>query len=255
MTEGTSCEQNCKIGVGKESPRRAIVLLSGGADSSTCLAMALEEYGANNVKALTLFYGQKHAVEIQAAKDVAKYYGVMHEVIQLPDIFKGAGSTLMDADKANPEVTYEELANSYGVSPTYVPFRNGNLISVATAMALRDGAEAIYYGAHSEDAKNWAYPDCTPEFNGAMANAVYIGTYFKVRLVTPLQWLNKASVVQTAHNFDVPMHLTHSCYNGKRPACGKCPTCIGRIEAFKSVGLIDPIEYETEIDWEDCEQW
>ena len=237
-----------------ETPK-AVVLLSGGADSTTCLAMAVKEYGRENVKALSLFYGQKHKVELDCAKEIAQYYGIEHEILQLPNVFAGAGSTLVDSDKPNPEVTYEELAKSSGVSPTYVPFRNGNLISVATAMALRDGAEAIYYGPHSEDARAWAYPDCTAEFNGAMANAIYVGTYHKVRLITPLQWMTKAEVIKKAHDIGAPMWLTHSCYNGERPACGKCPTCIGRIEAFKSIGLVDPIEYATKNDWEDCATW
>ena len=232
---------------------KGIVLLSGGMDSTTCLAIAVKELGAENVTALTMFYGQKHAIEIECAKTVAAHYGVKHEVLSLPPVFAGAGSTLVDADKPNPTVTYEELSKAYGVSPTYVPFRNGNLLSVATALALRDGASRIYYGAHSEDARNWAYPDCTPEFNGAMANAIYVGTYHKVRLVTPLQYATKAEVGEMAIKHGAPLELTHSCYNGGDKACGTCPTCIGRIEAFRQIGVIDPIEYAIPVDWKDCD--
>jgi 7-cyano-7-deazaguanine synthase len=233
---------------------KALVLLSGGLDSSTCAAMAVKAHGAENVHALTIFYGQKHQTEIEAAKNIAEALGLAsHSVVSLPlEPFKGAGSTLIDPDKPNPELTYQQIAESTGPSPTYVPFRNANLLSLATAIALRDGCEEVYYGPHAEDARNFAYPDCTPEFNGAMANAIFVGTYFKVKLITPLQWMMKADVAWTALELGVPIELTHSCYNGKRPACGKCPTCVERIEAFKAIGVKDPLPYEIQIDWGDC---
>ncbi|MCA1799899.1 MAG: 7-cyano-7-deazaguanine synthase, partial [Actinobacteria bacterium] len=141
------------------------------------------------------------------------------------------------------------------VSPTYVPFRNGNLLSAAAAIALGVGASRIYYGAHSEDARNWAYPDCTPEFNGAMANAIYVGTYHKVRLITPLQNLNKRGVIDLAAHIDAPLELTWSCYQGGEIACGECPTCTGRIKAFMAEGFIDPVPYAIDIDWRNCVAW
>ncbi|TGE38597.1 7-cyano-7-deazaguanine synthase QueC [Desulfosporosinus fructosivorans] len=229
-----------------DSPRSAIVLLSGGIDSTTCAVLACREFGPENVLALSLFYGQKHAKEIDAAREVSKHLGLKDHIIQqLPDIFKGGGSTLIDQDRQNPEKTYEELSTSQGISPTYVPFRNANLLSVATSISLIKGADTIFYGAHSEDARNWAYPDCTPEFNGAMANAIYIGSYMKVRLVTPLQWFSKSEVVALGKKIGTPFQLTWSCYNGKEKACGVCPACVGRLHGFEENGLIDPIEYET----------
>lgn len=235
---------------------KAIVLLSGGLDSTTCAKMAAIEHGPGNVIALSLNYGQKHAVEQLAAEKVFEELKLLKFINKtLPSIFAGAGSTLVDADKPNPEVTYEELRKDFGVSPTYVPFRNGNLLSAAAAIALVEGASFIYYGAHAEDSRNWAYPDCTPEFNGAMANAIYVGTYHKVRLKTPLQWMMKGDVVTLGTMIGAPLHLSHSCYNGKQPACGKCPTCVERIAAFKNVGLMDPIPYEIEIDWAGCQPW
>jgi 7-cyano-7-deazaguanine synthase len=229
-----------------DSPRKALVLLSGGIDSTTCTVMACREFGPENVLALSLIYGQKHAKEIAAAREVTKYLGIKDHIIhQLPDIFQGGGSTLIDKDRPNPETTYEELRKSKGVSPTYVPFRNANLLSVATTISLVKGADTIFYGAHAEDARNWAYPDCTPEFNGAMANAIYIGSYMKVRLLTPLQWLTKSEVVALGKKIGTPFELTWSCYNGSEKACGVCPTCMGRLQAFEENGLRDPIDYET----------
>jgi 7-cyano-7-deazaguanine synthase len=229
---------------------KAIVLLSGGLDSTICAGIAAKEHDPENIIGLSIDYGQKHAVELDSARDVVANLKIGSHIIEsFPNIFGGYGSTLIDQERDNPEMTYEEIQRIQGPSPTYVPFRNGNLLSMATAIALVEGAEWIYYGAHAEDARNFAYPDTTHEFNGAMANAIFIGTYYKVRLVTPLQWLTKKDVVKLGFELGVPFHLTYSCYTGRRPSCGKCPTCISRIQAFKTIGIPDPIPYEVPIDW------
>ena len=103
---------------------------------------------------------------------------------------------------------------------------------------------------HAEDAHNWAYPDCTPEFIGAMANAMYVGSYHKVRLITPHEWRTKAEVVAAGMKLDVPFGMTWSCYNGREYHCGVCPTCVGRIQAFAINGKRDTAGYEIEIDWD-----
>lgn len=211
-------------------------------DSAVCLALAAAKHG--DVLCLGVNYGQKHSHETEAAECVAKEYGVGYEVIQLPaDIF-GTKSTIMQGGPDNPHLTYQEIAESEGPSPTYVPYRNGTLLSLAAAYALTHDAQYIYAGMHAEDARNWAYPDCTPEFIGAVANAIFVGTYQKVRLITPLQWMMKADVVRIGWDLHVPFRLTLSCYEGSVPACGKCPTCVERIAAFHANGLTDPIGYE-----------
>lgn len=222
---------------------KAVVLLSGGLDSTVTLAQAVKNHHGD-VGAISFTYGQKHvAPELAAAVRIAEMYSVHHKIISLDaSLFTGAGSALMGETKM-PELSYEQLRNAEGPSPTYVPFRNANLISQAVAFALSRGAEFVYYGAHAEDARNFAYPDCTPEFNGALAAAIYIGTYHKVRLVTPLQNFSKAGVVSLGVHLRVPLHLTWSCYNGGDIQCGKCPTCIGRKEAFKSAGYNDSTVY------------
>ncbi len=226
--------------------RKAIVLLSGGLDSTTCAAIACKEFGPENVIALSIGYGQKHIKELECAKDVVVKMNISKHVIKtLPPIFEGGKSTLIKSNNiANPTTTYEESIKSFGVCPTYVPFRNGNLLSVATALAVIEEAEMVYFGAHANDARNWAYPDCTPEFNGAMANAIYVGTYMKVRLQTPLQFMTKADVVRKGLSLNAPYELTTSCYNGEKVACGKCGTCIDRIHAFEEAGSPDPVLYE-----------
>ncbi|PIQ46428.1 MAG: hypothetical protein COW04_02200 [Deltaproteobacteria bacterium CG12_big_fil_rev_8_21_14_0_65_43_10] len=160
----------------------------------------------------------------------------------LPEsLFKGAGSSLIDAGVKVPHGPYP---NDDGPVSTYVPFRNGILISVGAAFALKMGAEMIYFGAHREDAMNWAYPDCTPEFLGAMKSAVWVGTYHKVRLTTPLECLDKTDIVGLGKQLSAPFELTRSCYQGWDKACGRCATCISRLEAFKANDLVDPIVYQ-----------
>ncbi|MCL4499891.1 MAG: 7-cyano-7-deazaguanine synthase QueC [Chloroflexi bacterium] len=221
---------------------RAVVLLSGGLDSAVCAVLATEEFGANVVAAVNIMFGQKHARESAAAEAVAHELGMGEfKTLELPrDVFEGSGSSLTDSDVPVPEEPYPETV---GPVSTYVPFRNGALLSIATAYALKVGAEAVYFGAHKEDGLNWAYPDCTPEFLGAMKNAIWTGTYHKVRLVSPLEWLDKAGVVRLGAERGVPFQLTYSCYRGGEEACGRCATCRSRLAAFSANGLVDPIRY------------
>jgi 7-cyano-7-deazaguanine synthase len=229
--------------------KKAVILLSGGLDSATLLARLLRERNPEDVIALSLIYGQKHQKEVRAAVEIAEHYGVKHLIKEIPNIFAGSGSTLIDSDKPNPELTYQQLQDAYGVSPTYVPFRNGILLSLAAALALVEGAGEVYYGAHADDAHNYAYPDCTPEFIEAMGKAMNVGTYFKVALLAPWSMSMKQDIVREGHQLGVPFALTWSCYNGREKACGKCPTCINRIEAFKQNNLADPVPYELEVAW------
>lgn len=231
---------------------KAFVLHSGGIDSSTCLAQALQDLHAldpmGNVKeavvGISVYYGQRHRKEIDHAKMVCGYHGVKHHTIRAPE---QPESMLTDPSRAVPNVSYAELPK--GVSPTYVPFRNGQLLSQVTAVLvaqLKEGEDGlIYFGAHAEDAQNWAYPDCTPEFIGAMANAIFIGTYQQVRLVTPLEWLYKADIIRLGTHLGVPWELTWSCYKGDALHCGTCPTCRARQDGFAKAIITDPTKYES----------
>jgi 7-cyano-7-deazaguanine synthase len=196
------------------------------------------------VAGLNVLYGQKHANEHESARAVADRLGLgIFEVTTLPkSLFMDAGSSLIDGNLEVPQGSYP---NGNGPVSTYVPFRNGIFISIAAAFALKVGAERIYFGAHQEDAMNWAYPDCTPEFLGAMKNAVWVGTYHKVRLITPLEWLDKAGIVGLGGQLSAPFELTRSCYQGGDKACGRCATCRSRLGAFKANGIADPIPYQT----------
>ncbi len=241
----------------------AVVLCSGGIDSATALALAIKECKEGEIHLLTISYGQKHVKEVEAAKKLymhydREYYGrdndgvvVNHEVVSIPNIFAGSNSTLIDHTKAQPEMTYEEILASEGPSPTVVPFRNANLLSIATAYAIINGCGLVYAAMHATDANNWAYPDCTPEFLGAMANAMYVGSYQEVRLRTPFLYIEKVDVIKLGHELNVPFELTWSCYEGREVQCGTCPTCIERIEGFKRLGIADPVSYEVGVLWPD----
>jgi 7-cyano-7-deazaguanine synthase len=149
---------------------------------------------------------------------------------------------LTDRNLRMPQKSYAELPK--GISPTYVPFRNGLMLSAIASIAMADPeAEAIYYGAHAEDAENDAYPDCSLPFIEAIATAIHIGTYGQIRLIAPLGGVNKSAGIKEGEKLGVPWHLTWSCYEGGLFHCGSCPTCISRREAFVEAGVKDPTEY------------
>lgn len=230
--------------------KRTVVLLSGGIDSTVCATLAAHEYGNESVFGLSILYGQKHEREVKAARRIAHALELgRHDIITLEDTFQGGGSALVDEGIEVPETTYQQVREAYGPSPMYVPFRNGVLLSHATAYAMTVKADKIFYGAHAEDARNFAYPDTTPEFNGSIASAIFIGTEREVRLVTPLQWHEKRGVVELGIMLNAPLELTYSCYKGKELHCGVCATCVSRIQAFKDNGKIDPVDYDADIDW------
>lgn len=223
---------------------KVMVLSSGGVDSTTCLGMVVNEYGSENVVALSVFYGQKHDKEIEAAEAVAKYYNVEHINLDLSLIFDFSDCSLLShSDRNIPKESYNEQIKKTDGKPvsTYVPFRNGLFISSAASIAISKGCSKIYYGAHADDAAGNAYPDCSTEFNEAMNKAVYLGSGKQVSIEAPFVGINKAQVVKKGIELGVPYHLTWSCYEGGNKPCGKCGTCIDRIAAFEANGVKDPI--------------
>ena len=225
---------------------KALVLISGGVDSTTCLALAVKKYGHENVIGLSIFYGQRHDKEIKASDAVCDYYKVEHITLDLSTMFQFSNCSLLQHSDANiPEESYAkqiEKTNGKPVS-TYVPFRNGLFLASASSIALSKGCSKIYYGAHSDDAAGNAYPDCSQQFNEAMNTAIYEGSGKQVSIEAPFIGLNKAGVVKLGLELGVPYELTWSCYEGHEHACGKCGTCIDRIAAFKANNTNDPIEY------------
>jgi len=221
---------------------KALVLLSGGVDSSTCLAVAKEKYG-DQVMALCLAYGQKHAKELESAKLIAAYYKVQILTMDLTPIFAHSNcSLLQNSSEEIPMSTYaEQLAERTGeVVTTYVPFRNGLFLSTAASIALAYDCEIIYYGPHADDAAGNAYPDCSVEFNTAMAQAIYLGSGKQLRIEAPFVNKHKKDIVAEGLRLGVPYELTWSCYCGEAEPCGRCGTCIDRAAAFAANGVQDP---------------
>ena len=222
---------------------KAMVLFSGGIDSTTCLGMAVEQYGREQVTTLSVSYGQKHEKEIQASTVLAEYYGVEHLMLDLSKIFSYSDSSLLQhSEQAIPEEAYAEQLQKTDGKPvsTYVPFRNGLFLSSAASIALSKGCEVIYYGAHADDAAGNAYPDCSSAFHRAISEAVFIGSGNQLKLKAPFIHMTKAEIVKIGLGLEVPYHLTWSCYAGKEKSCGVCGTCIDRAEAFRKNGVKDP---------------
>lgn len=223
---------------------KVLVLVSGGLDSTTALAMAVSEYGSDNVVALSIFYGQRHNKEIEAADAVCDYYKVEHITLDLSTMFQFSDCSLLAKNKDEiPMESYAEQLKKTDGKPvsTYVPFRNGLFLSSASAIALSKGCSKIYYGAHSDDAAGNAYPDCSPAFNDAMNTAIYEGSGRQLTIEAPFIGITKADVVKIGLDLKVPYELTWSCYEGGEKPCGKCGTCIDRTAAFEKNGVTDPL--------------
>lgn len=224
--------------------KNALVLTSGGVDSTTALALAIDKYGKDHVLALSISYGQKHSKEIEAAKAVAQHYSVEQLFLDLGLIFQYSNcSLLQQSTEEIPEESYaEQIEKTGGETPvsTYVPFRNGLFLSAAASIALSRDCEVIYYGAHADDAAGFAYPDCSPVFNNAMNTAIYEGSGHQLRIEAPFVNKNKSDIVALGLRLNVPYELTWSCYEGGNKPCGKCGTCIDRAAAFAANGVTDP---------------
>lgn len=212
------------------------LLLSGGLDSSTLAAWVRTSDPEAQIAAVTFLYGQKHAVELEAARVVAAHYGIAHRAFELPPI---AGSALTDADRDLPEG--RDLSTVTGVAPTYVPARNLLFLAFLASLADAEGPATLWLGVHRDD--HTGYPDCRPEFVAAADEAVRLGTQFGVRVKAPFVEWRKAEILRWGLEHQVPYELTLSCYQGRRPACGVCDTCQSRLAAFREVGVADPLPY------------
>jgi len=224
---------------------KILVLLSGGIDSTSLLYAAIKKVGAENVVALNMYYGQKHMIEIECAKWQAEHAGVEYIEKDISTVFGGledSSALLMGSKKEIAHESYAEQLKHTDVVSAYVPYRNGMLLSIATAIAYAKGCETVAYGAHADDAVRRnngegtaAYPDCTKDFIDAQARAMMEGTGKKVVLWAPLWNKNKADVVRFGLDNGATREVyehTHSCYEGVRGGCGTCGTCIDARDAL-----------------------
>jgi 7-cyano-7-deazaguanine synthase len=219
---------------------RAVVSLSGGMDSSVCLALAAREF---DVYALHFSYGQRtEQRELISARAIADVVGVRQFLRLKIDLFRQiGGSALTDLTIAVPDApTATKIGEEIPV--TYVPFRNAHFLSAAVSWAEVLGAEAIFIGAVEQDSSG--YPDCRPAYYAAFQTVIETGTKEgNIQIHTPLIQREKSEIVRLGLELKAPLHLTWSCYSGEDRACGACDSCVLRLRAFAEAGVTDPIPY------------
>jgi 7-cyano-7-deazaguanine synthase len=218
----------------------AVCLVSGGMDS--CVTAAIAKSENQEIAFLHISYGQRtERRERQAFNDIADFYAVEKRLdVSIEYLAKIGGSSLTDEKM---EVTEANL-ESTEIPTSYVPFRNANMLAIATSWAEVLEANSIYIGAVAEDSSG--YPDCQPEFYEAFEKTIDVGTKpeTKIKIVTPIIHLSKAEIVRKGIERDAPLHLSWSCYRSEDKACGTCDSCALRLRGFEQAGAIDPISYK-----------
>jgi len=226
--------------------RRAVVLLSGGLDSSTCLAIARDE--GFETHCLSVDYGQRHRGELARARRVARALGAREHRVVKVDLSAFGGSALTDRSIAVPKGR-SPARMSRGIPVTYVPARNTVLLALALAYAETIGAQDVFVGVNAIDYSG--YPDCRPAFLRAFERVAKVGTKAGVsgtplRIRAPLIRLSKAEIVRLGTSLGVPYRITQSCYDPVRGrACGRCDACALRRKGFAQAGIPDPTLYAT----------
>lgn len=222
---------------GGPTPRGCVVLLSGGMDSATCLAVASRR--EHPVHALTVLYGQRHDREVRSARQLARRFGVRRHVVVVLPIGQLLRSTLTDRSRRLP------TRGSSRIPPTYVPARNTLLLSLALGYAESRSLGSIYLGVNAVDYSG--YPDCRPDFLTAFRRVARLATRVGVeerqpiRIEAPLLKLSKAEIVRWGDRLGVPWARTWSCYAGGRMPCGRCDSCRLRAKGFAEAGRSDPL--------------
>lgn len=219
--------------------KTAICLVSGGMDSCLTAALAREDF--QEVAYLHISYGQRTEIrERQAFNDIADFYGIKNRLdVSIEYLAKIGGSSLTDTKMV---VTEADLLSTE-IPTSYVPFRNANMLAIATSWAEVLQAKAIFIGAVAEDSSG--YPDCRPEFYAAFQQTINTGTKpeTNIEIRTPIIYLSKAEIVKQATEIGAPLQLTWSCYRNEDLACGSCDSCVLRLRGFEKAGFKDPVGY------------
>lgn len=225
---------------------KAVVLLSGGQDSAACLSLAVATHGFESILALSIFYGQRHATEIDAAAAVAEVYNVDHVIIELP-AFGALTAPVSDLTKPAGDIAAEggiaDAQMPQGLPTSFVPGRNALFLTLAASVAVSRGASEVWTGVCQTDFSG--YPDCRLIFVEAMQQALTLAmpSSNPIRIVTPLMHLTKAETVRLAHRLPFgwkALAQTITCYYGIKAGCGRCPACKLREQGFEQAGLTDP---------------
>jgi 7-cyano-7-deazaguanine synthase len=213
----------------------AVVLFSGGQDSTTCLYYAKKNY--KKIYALTFDYGQRHKIELSAAKEIAKFAGVEHTQLEISGFKQLGGSSL-----TSPNIPVSsELSPANNLPTTFVPGRNIIFLTYAAAFAYQNNAGVLVTGICQTDFSG--YPDCRIETMNSLEETLRYGLDADFKIVTPLMYLSKAETVKLAEKFGAleALSLSHTCYNGQKPPCQNCPACLLRARGFQEAGIPDPL--------------
>ena len=216
--------------------KKITLIYSGGSDSYTLLQHALNQNFS--VDCITFSYGQKHIKEINFAKQNCNEYGLKHTLIDIGDPASIFGSTsLVDVDNKIPHGSYKEES----MKSTIVPNRNMIFISYAIAYSIAHDINEVWYGAHAGD--HFIYPDCRPEFLASMDTAAGLCDPSPVSIKAPFINLNKGEIFKIGLGLGIDYSQTWTCYEGQEKACGKCGSCVERLEAFSDNNTLDPLTY------------
>jgi 7-cyano-7-deazaguanine synthase len=214
----------------------AIVVFSGGQDSTTCLHWAFEQFAKENVTAVSFDYGQRHTIELSAAKEICKLTGIEHIILPINTFASLGGNALTDKIQVSNDLNTEtDLPN------TFVPGRNLIFLTFAAALAYQYNIKHLVTGVAQTDYSG--YPDCREQTIESLQHTINLGMEYNLTIHTPLMFLSKKQTVEMAQELGAMNSLaySHTCYNGERPGCGKCSACILRAKGFAQAGIIDPL--------------
>lgn len=214
---------------------QALVLLSGGQDSSTCLAWAINKWGKENVETISFSYGQRHKIELECVKKLTGTLGIKNFVYEI-GVLKWNKNALTD--------TSITIANTSTVPTTFVPYRNVHFLLIASTYARSKGIKHLVTGVCETDFSG--YKDCRDDFIKKFNAMINSADDYELTIHTPLMWLTKAKTVLLMKKLGMLdlYKYTHTCYEGRKLACGTCPACILRRKGFEEADIKDPLEYE-----------
>jgi len=214
---------------------KALVVFSGGQDSTTCLYWAIKQFGGDNIKALSFDYGQRHAIELESAKKIAQMAGIVHQIIPI-NTFDAIQNNALTGD-----IDVNNSLQENGLPNTFVPGRNLIFLTFAAAIAYQDKITNLVTGVAQTDYSG--YPDCREETIQSLSKTISLGMEYPVTIHTPLMHLNKQQTVELAKELGAldALAYSHTCYNGQFPPCGQCAACILREKGFQAAGVIDPL--------------
>lgn len=214
----------------------ALIVLSGGQDSTTCLYWAIDKYGLDNVDTVTFDYGQRHRIELSCAKKISDIAGVSNTILPINTFSVLGGSALTDEIDVKTEVD-----SKTNLPNTFVPGRNLIFLTYAAAFAYQREIHHLVTGVAQTDYSG--YPDCREGTIQSLNKTINLGMEYDITIHTPLMHISKKETVEMARDFGAlgAMEYTHTCYNGQQPPCGKCPACLLRAKGFEEAGIADPL--------------